>query len=362
MKLVSPDSVSSLAMHKLDEDSETFTKLPTLHQEQHGSNVHKFDIQEFSSSTYVECASPSPLPSSNSPRFALLASETVKMPSAASTPHAVQVETSNPDEYISKQKKNCIETVGPQHFELLKFICEGAFGKVILVRNRFTKQLHAMKVLSKKLIKKKNSVQQMKSERDVLTKLSHPFVVALDYAFHTEQKLFLIMEFLAGGELFYHLRKRGHILEAEMQVYAAEMVLAIEFLHSKQIVHRDLKPENILLKGDGHVCITDFGLAKEIADGTARTLCGTSEYMAPEMISRTGYSYAVDWWALGVLCYEMLSSKLPFIAKSDKELFKKIMTERLACPPFLSANSNSLLKGLLEKDMYFLSQFFNYLF
>ena len=190
-----------------------------------------------------------------------------------------------------------------------------------MVRNLLDRKLYAMKVISKKLLKKKNSIMYMKSERDILTKVDHPFVVSLFFAFQTERKIFLVMDFLGGGELFFHLKRRGLILEKEVRFYLAEMVLAIEFLHNKGIIHRDLKPENVLLRDDGHVCITDFGLAKEIGDlESARTLCGTSEYMAPEMLTRNGYGKGVDWWSLGALCYEMLSGKPPFTAKTQKDL------------------------------------------
>lgn len=155
--------------------------------------------------------------------------------------------------------------VGPQHFDLLKLIGEGAFGKVLLVRSRLPsdwekKTKYAMKVISKKLLRKKNNVQYMKSERDILTRMRHPFVVSLFFAFQSETKIFLVMEFLSGGELFFHLRKRGLILEREIRFYLGELILAIEFLHLRGVVHRDLKPENILLKKSGHVCVTDFGL------------------------------------------------------------------------------------------------------
>ena len=152
--------------------------------------------------------------------------------------------------------------IGPQHFDLLKLIGEGAFGKVLLVRNRLDKSLYAMKVLSKKLLKKKNNTQYMKSERDILTKVSHPFIVSLYFAFQSETKLFLVMEFLQGGELFFHLRMKGIILEKEAKFYLGELVLAIEFLHNNGVIHRDLKPENVLLRNDGHVSITDFGLGE----------------------------------------------------------------------------------------------------
>lgn len=243
--------------------------------------------------------------------------------------------------------------IGPQHFELLKLIGEGAFGKVILVRNRLDKNLFAMKVISKAVLKKKNNIQYMKSERDILTKVNHPFIVSLKYAFQAEKKLFLVMEFLSGGELFFHLRRRGLISEDEIRFYLAEMILAIEFLHNLGVLHRDLKPENVLLRGNGHVCLTDFGLAKELrsSDEKVRTLCGTNEYMAPEMLTRNGYGKAVDWWALGALCFEMLTGSAPFTAKTEKELYKKILNEKVVTPSYLTAPAHSLLKGMLDKDM-----------
>ena len=252
-----------------------------------------------------------------------------------------------------QEAKKVLVTIGPQHFDLLKVIGEGAFGKVILVRNILDNRKYAMKVLSKKLLKKTNNIAYMKSERDILTKIEHPFVVQLWYAFQTESKLFLVMDFLNGGELFFHLKRRGLISENEARFYLAEMILAIEFLHSNGVIHRDLKPENVLLNGDGHVVLTDFGLAKEIGSSEkVRTLCGTSEYMAPEMLARNGYGKSVDWWSLGALFFEMLTGKPPFSAKnqSNKDLEKKIMTEKFVAPSFLTANAHALLKGMLEKD------------
>ena len=133
---------------------------------------------------------------------------------------------------------------------------------MLLVRNRFNRQLYAMKVINKSLLRKKNNIQYMKSEREILTKLRHPFLVSLQFAFQSATKLFLVMDFLSGGELFLHLQRKGIILEGDAMFYVAEMVLALEFLHSHHIVHRDLKPENILLRGDGHICVTDFGLGE----------------------------------------------------------------------------------------------------
>ena len=141
--------------------------------------------------------------------------------------------------------------VGPQHFTILKLIGEGAFGKVMLVKNQLNDGIYAMKAISKKLLKKKNHIAYMKSERAILTKAHHPFVVALRFAFQTEKRLFLVMDYLSGGELFFHLRKRGVIRETEVKFYVAEMISAIEYLHQIGIIHRDLKPENVLLGHDG---------------------------------------------------------------------------------------------------------------
>jgi p70 ribosomal S6 kinase len=225
---------------------------------------------------------------------------------------------------------------------------------VLLVRNRLNQRKYAMKVISKKLIRKKNHIQYMRSEKAILTKVTHPFIVGLKFAFQSDTKLFLVMSFLGGGELFYHLKRRGLIREHEARFYCGEMILAIDFLHSMGIVHRDLKPENVLLDWEGHVTLTDFGLAKEIGEGcNVRTLCGTSEYMAPEMLVRNGYGKAVDWWSLGALLFEMLVGTPPFTASKgggQKELDRKIMSERPSFPSYLTAPAHSLLKSLLEKD------------
>ena len=195
----------------------------------------------------------------------------------------------------------------------------GAFGKVLQVKNKQSKKILAMKVISKRLLKRKSTyIENIHAEREILTKVKHPFVVTMHCSFQTREKLFIIMDFLAGGELFLRLGRQGIFLEKTAAFYIGEIILALEHLHSRGILHRDLKPENILLSTDGHLCITDFGLAKDFRwddgdgdtngngggsggneDGRALTVCGTQEYMAPEMVARKGYGKAADWWSLG---------------------------------------------------------------
>ena len=253
--------------------------------------------------------------------------------------------------------------VSPKDFELLKVIGMGAFGKVLQVRNRHSKQILAMKVISKRLLRRKSGyIENVQAERNILTRIRHPFVVTMHCSFQSKEKLFIIMDFLAGGELFLRIGREGIFLEKTAAFYLAEIILALDHLHSLGILHRDLKPENILLGTDGHVCLTDFGLAKDFSDNggfqndddenRASTICGTQEYMAPEMVARKGYGRAADYWSLGCIAYEMLSGLPPFSSRQGaKELFRKIMSERVKMPAGSTAAACKLLKGLLNRDV-----------
>ena len=252
--------------------------------------------------------------------------------------------------------------VTPKDFELLKVIGLGSFGKVLQVRNKESKTVLAMKVISKRVLRRKEGyIENVLAERDILTKIRHPFVVNMQCSFQTKEKLFIIMDFLAGGELFLRLGREGIFLEKTAAFYVAEIVLALDHLHTRGILHRDLKPENILLSSDGHVCLTDFGLAKDFSgeggfqneddESRARTVCGTQEYMAPEMVARKGYGRAADYWSLGCITYEMLSGRPPFESrKGAKDLFRKIMTEKVKMPAGSSAAACKLLKGFLNRN------------
>eukprot|EP00577_Skeletonema_sp_RCC1716_P008507 CAMPEP_0113424144 /NCGR_PEP_ID=MMETSP0013_2-20120614/29426_1 /TAXON_ID=2843 ORGANISM="Skeletonema costatum, Strain 1716" /NCGR_SAMPLE_ID=MMETSP0013_2 /ASSEMBLY_ACC=CAM_ASM_000158 /LENGTH=740 /DNA_ID=CAMNT_0000312113 /DNA_START=110 /DNA_END=2332 /DNA_ORIENTATION=+ /assembly_acc=CAM_ASM_000158 len=268
-----------------------------------------------------------------------------------------QSENSNEQSNTADGKRHFL---APKDFELLKVIGMGAFGKVLQVRNRHSTTVYAMKIISKRLIKRKMSyVENILAERNILSKISnHPFIVTMHASFQTREKLFIIMDFCAGGELFLKLGKEGHFRERTAAFYLAEIILALEHLHSVNVLHRDLKPENILLGTDGHLCLTDFGLAKDFTgngdseDDWARTLCGTMEYMAPEMVARKWYGKGADYWSLGCIAYEMMSGQPPFESKKgSKDLFRKIMSERVRMPDCVSACACKLLKGLLNRDV-----------
>lgn len=251
--------------------------------------------------------------------------------------------------------------VTAKDFELLKVIGMGAFGKVLQVKNRQSGQILAMKVISKRLLKRKAGyIENVQAERNILTRVKHPFVVTMHCSFQTREKLFIVMDFLAGGELFLRLGREGIFLEKDAAFYLGEIILGVDHLHSVGILHRDLKPENILLGHDGHICLTDFGLAKDFGTGwnaedsegdRALTICGTQEYMAPEMVARRGYGKAADYWSLGCIAYEMLSGLPPFSSKQgSKELFRKIMSEKIKMPQGSTAAACKLLKGLLNRN------------
>lgn len=206
---------------------------------------------------------------------------------------------------ITHHVKEGHEKADPSQFELLKVLGQGSFGKVFLVKKisgSDARQLYAMKVLKKATLKVRDRVRT-KMERDILVEVNHPFIVKLHYAFQTEGKLYLILDFLRGGDLFTRLSKEVMFTEDDVKFYLAELALALDHLHSLGIIYRDLKPENILLDEEGHIKLTDFGLSKESIDHEkkAYSFCGTVEYMAPEVVNRRGHTQSADWWSFGVL-------------------------------------------------------------
>jgi len=244
------------------------------------------------------------------------------------------------------------EKVTKEDFELLNVIGKGSFGKVLQVRKKDTGKIYAMKVLRKEAIIARKQIIHTKAEKSILQKIQHPFIVSLYYAFQTDDKLYMVLEYINGGELFYHLKKEGKFSEQRVKIYAAEIASALCHLHACDIVYRDLKPENILLDFEGHICITDFGLSKEIApDGSTHTFCGTPEYLAPEVLRGQGHSTPVDWWSLGTLIYEMLTGLPPFWSGNIHIMYQKILNGELRFPATISPQAQGLLEGLLNRNV-----------
>ncbi|XP_078403464.1 ribosomal protein S6 kinase alpha-6 isoform X1 [Cetorhinus maximus] len=255
---------------------------------------------------------------------------------------------------ITHHVKEGCEKADPTQFELLKVLGQGSFGKVFLVRKAVgpdAGQLYAMKVLKKATLKVRDRVRT-KMERDILVEVNHPFIVKLHYAFQTEGKLYLILDFLRGGDVFTRLSKEVMFTEEDVKFYLAELALALDHLHSLGIVYRDLKPENILLDEGGHIKLTDFGLSKESVDQEkkAYSFCGTVEYMAPEVVNRRGHTQSADWWSFGVLMFEMLTGTLPFQGKDRNETMNMILKAKLGMPQFLSPEAQGLLRMLFKRN------------
>ncbi|CAH1970710.1 unnamed protein product [Acanthoscelides obtectus] len=249
------------------------------------------------------------------------------------------------------------EKTGPQDFELRKVLGKGGYGKVFQVKKitgNDADTVFAMKVLRKaSIVRNQKDTAHTKAERNILEEVKHPFIVDLKYAFQTGGKLYLILEYLSGGELFMHLEREGIFLEDTACFYLSEIILALEHLHGQGIIYRDLKPENILLDAQGHVKLTDFGLCKEhIKEGVlTHTFCGTIEYMAPEILTRHGHGKEVDWWSLGALMYDMLTGAPPFTAENRKKTIEKILKGKLNLPPYLTADARDLVRKLLKRQV-----------
>ncbi len=243
--------------------------------------------------------------------------------------------------------------VGRNDFEVLAVLGRGTYGKVLQVRKRSSGALYAMKVMRKADVIARNQVRHTLTERTLLETVRHPFIVTLHYAFQSDSALFLVMALQSGGELFFHLRREGAFSEPRVRLYAAEILLALDALHRARFVYRDLKPENVLLDGEGHVRLSDFGLAKQIQgalDAGGSTFCGTPSYMAPEVLLGTGHGLAVDWWSFGTLIYETLAGAPPFYSRNLHEMYRSILCGDLRWPPSIGKAARAMLEGLLVRD------------
>jgi len=232
------------------------------------------------------------------------------------------------------------------------------------VKHKTTARIYAMKIIKVPTLIQRKQVERVLQEKEILMKLNHPFLVRLHYSFIDSNQLCMVLDFASGGDLFFHLRKArgGRLHHMPAGFYVAEMVCALDYLHNHDIIHRDLKPENILMGADGHLLLTDFGLSKaevssedglgpEDAATKATSMVGTKEYVAPEVVQRKPYGKAVDWWAVGILFYELIIGKTPFEGKSG-HIFDHIVAEPIRFPEqyTIPEDVKALISGLLDRN------------
>lgn len=234
-------------------------------------------------------------------------------------------------------------------YEVVDTLGTGTFGRVRLCRHRANGRHYALKIMKKTEVVRLKQVEHVHSERRIQATLLHPFIVRMAGSFQDTNNLYMVLELVIGGELFSHLRRAGRFSNETSRMYAAQVVLALQHLHSLDIIYRDLKPENLLIDDKGYLKITDFGFAKEVTDRTW-TLCGTPEYLAPEIIQSKGHGKGVDWWALGVLLYEMLAGYPPFFDENPFGIYQKILLGRVECPRHFDANAKDIVRRLLQSD------------
>ncbi|KAJ2567286.1 Serine/threonine kinase [Coemansia sp. RSA 1822] len=245
--------------------------------------------------------------------------------------------------------------VGFENFKFVKVLGKGNFGKVMLSEEKGTGKLYAIKVLKKEFIVENDEFDSTRSEKRVLliaNQERHPFLVGLHSCFQTSNHIFFVMEYISGGDLMMHVQKKGSFGERQAKFFACEILLGLAYFHKAGIIYRDLKLDNILLDNEGHVKIADYGLCKEnMGYGqTTITFCGTPEFMAPEIVLEQRYGRAVDWWAFGVLIYEMILGTSPFHGEDENEIFDSILEDEILYPVRMSRDSVFICQALLEKD------------
>jgi serum/glucocorticoid-regulated kinase 2 len=246
-----------------------------------------------------------------------------------------------------------VKNVGIDDFKLIKVIGRGSYGKVCLVQFKQTEELYAMKSLKKDVLLDEDQVESTLLEKNILQNLNHPFLVGMSFCFQTEERVYFVLPFIRGGELFQHLRQYKYFPEKNVKFYASIIGLALEYLHKNGVVYRDIKPENILLEEDGYLKLIDFGMAKILKEGEiTNSFCGTPEYLAPEIITGEGHNRMADWWSYGTLVYEMLFGIPPFFCENIEKMYELITKSDLRFPKKfkVSEDAKDFLAKLLVKN------------
>ena len=234
-------------------------------------------------------------------------------------------------------------------FQRLKLLGKGSFGEVYLVKLKKNDKIYAMKILQKNFVRESHQEEHTKIERDLLSRINCAFIVNIKFAFQDKENLYIITEFMQGGELFFHLHNERRFNDEKARFYLIEIILAIEYLHNNKMIYRDLKPENIMIDKTGHIKLTDFGLSKILKKPKekAYTICGTPQYLAPEILSDKGYDSTVDWWSLGCVLFEMLVGKAPYRILLGDSLNEEIYKKKVLFPDYVTDNAQDLINKLL---------------
>lgn len=245
-----------------------------------------------------------------------------------------------------------------EDFKIVKVLDKGSFGKVFLVENKFNGKYYAMKRIRKDVLIEKKQIENTKNEKQILLNLEHPFLLGMSYVIQNDLRIYFFLDYIEGGNLYQNMFKVKRFNEQTVKFFAAQLVMAFGFLHDEMIVHRDLKPENVLLGADGYIKLADFGLAKPLAknDSLTYSYCGTTEYLAPEIIKDLGHGFPVDWWTLGILIYELKTGRTPFLHKTTHQTTKLIKSGGIVFPdPIkhkieMSEDMKDIIIQLLQKD------------
>ncbi|KAG7201762.1 hypothetical protein KM043_004483 [Ampulex compressa] len=254
------------------------------------------------------------------------------------------------DAFYERWKTKKSDNATLEDFERFRTLGTGAFGRVILVKHKPSAAYYAMKIIDKAKIVKMKQMDHTYNEKRILQCVQFPFLVFMEFTFMDNSNVYMVLPYVNGGEMFGHLRRMGKFDESLARFYAAQVALALEYMHHCSLVYRDLKPENILIESTGYIRVTDFGFCKMIENRTW-TLCGTPEYLAPEVILSKGYGKSVDWWSFGVLIYEMNAGYPPFYAQEPMKIYEKIVAGKYKFAHHFGEELRDMLKNILQVDL-----------